>query len=65
MIAVIVLREFRVRARRAARVLRVKSRGQLRRLPWRFHVRGVLLPPWPNYGASRLGNKPLVSRPRR
>jgi hypothetical protein len=65
MIAAIVLREFRCRARRAARFLRVKTRVRLRRLPWRFHVRGVLLPPWPNYGASRLGTKPVASRPRR
>ena len=54
MIAAIVLRAFRLRSRRAVRFLRLKARMRLRRLSWRFHVRGVLLPPWPNYGAPRL-----------
>jgi hypothetical protein len=63
MIAAIVLREFRLRVRRAARFVRVKTRLQLRRLPWRFHVRGILLPPWPNYGVSRVRKKTqLVTR---
>ncbi len=61
MIAAVVLREFRRRLPRAARALRLKVRLHLRRLPWRFHVRGILLPPWPNYGVSRV----RAVRPRR
>jgi len=53
-IAAVVLREFRRRVPRVARAMRVKAGQQLRRLPWRFHVRGILLPPWPNYGVTRL-----------
>jgi hypothetical protein len=54
MIAAVILREFRVRVRRAGRLIRLRTRLHLRRLPWRFHVRGVFLPPWPNYGVARV-----------
>ncbi len=57
MIVAIVLREFRCRVPPVARAIRVKTRQQLRRLPWRFHVRGIFLPPWPNYGVSRVRPK--------
>jgi hypothetical protein len=62
MIAAIVLREFRCRVRKVARMVRVKTRSHLRRLPWRFHVRGLLLPPWPNYGVSRVSGRPQKPR---
>ncbi len=61
MITAIVLRQFRLRARGAARYLRVRTRLHWRRLPWRFHVRGILLPPWPNYGVSRVRRKTAVA----
>ena len=54
MILILVLRAMLWPVPRPLEIRRGKIAPRPRRLPLVEHLRGVVLPPWPNYGISRV-----------